>query len=100
MSDPILTPEEVWAISQAVVPSFSEWTASCQEFAAAIEAAVMRKVLGEVACYGTRLPSGKFHAFRATEADADHRTAMWNSRYPRPPHAETVPLYALTRSKP
>lgn len=100
MTEPILTREEVWAISQAVVPSFSEWTASCQAFAAAIEAAVMRKVCLEVACYGTRLPSGKFHAFRSTEVDANHRTAMWNSRYPLPPHAQTVPLYTLTRSKP
>lgn len=46
----------------------------------------------EPVAWGTRLPSGAYHAVRTNRDSAEKRTVLWNSRYPRPPHAVTVGL--------
>lgn len=43
--------------------------------------------------WATLLPSGKLHSSRNTKESADRRTSNWNARFPRPPHAVTVPLF-------
>ncbi|WP_431290440.1 hypothetical protein [Burkholderia cepacia] len=89
MKEPILSREEIDAIAKAVVPSFAEWTASCEAYARAIEATILERLCGEPVAWQWRRGNAPWSLDRTFNTEVFATTN----------DSEVRALYAINRSK-